>query len=313
MQDLTFIIPIRVDTDDRIENCLTILRFLQQNFPESEILLMEQDAEMRTDCILNAFPAVKRYFAPNPGRFEKTTTVNMGIALATRPIICMYDTDILLHPSAVRQAATMLRSRKNRVVIPYNRIVIDVSGQLKSEISGSLDMEKFGTVRRFANTPTRSDLSVRENNGGIFIANKEVLMLEGGLNKKMISYGWEDAEFSKRFDKLGYYTFMLPAFNLVHLDHRRGPDSRINEMFDINQSEFRKVSAMTRRELQAYVETDLDIALPDGGKRRRALRRRQAIVNLLTLERIAHFINKVAINAQINGVSKFLKKFVYAT
>jgi len=312
MEDLTFIIPIRVDTQDRIDNCMTILRFLQRHFPQSEVLLMEQDAESRTDRVIEAFPSVRRDFVCNPDRFSKSVAVNTGIALATRGLICMCDTDILLHPDAIRRAATLLRKRRKRVVIPHNRMFLDVSGELKAEISGSLDLEKYGKVRCFADAPVRPDLVLRENNGGIFIADKEVLVLEGGLNKKMISYGWEDTEFSRRLDKLGYYTFMLPEFNLVHLDHRRGPDSQINEMFDVNRSEFEKVSAMSRRQLQSYVESDLDIATEQDRVRRSALRRRQAWVNVLTLQRLAHLINKVQVNFQINGAAQFFRKFVYA-
>lgn len=312
MKDLTFIMPIRVDTEDRVDNCLTILHFLQQHFPQSEVLLMEQDAEIRTDRIVEAFPSVRRDFAFNPDRFSKSVAVNTGIVLATRALICMCDTDILLHPVAIRRAAEMLRKRRKRVVIPHNRMVLDVSGALKAEISRSLDMEKYGKVRRFVDAPIRADIVLRDNNGGIFMADKEVLVLEGGLNKKMISYGWEDSEFCRRLDKLGYYTFMLPEFNLVHLDHRRGPDSQINEMFDVNRSEFEKITAMSRRQLQLYVETDLDIAPAQDRIRRPALRRRQVLVNLLTLQRLAHVINKVQVNLQINGATQFFRKFVYA-
>jgi len=313
MIDMTFIIPIRVDTEDRIYNCLTILRFLNQYFPQSEILLMEQDAEIRTDRITEAFPLVRRDFALNSGRFSKSVAVNTGIALSTRELICMCDTDILLHPDALLRAAEMLRKRSTIVVIPHNRIFLDVSGELRSEISSTLDMEKYGRVRKFSEVPIRSGLASRDCNGGIFVARKEILQLEGGLNKKMISYGWEDTEFIRRLDKLGYYTFMLPQFNLVHLEHRRGPDSQVNEMYDINRLEFEKINSMNRHQLQLYVESELDIAPAQDRVRRSLIRRRQSLVNILTFQWLAHVINKVNVNLQINGVSKFLRKFVHAT
>ena len=43
MDDLSFIIPIRVDSDDRINKCVTILRFITRYFPAAEIQLREQD------------------------------------------------------------------------------------------------------------------------------------------------------------------------------------------------------------------------------------------------------------------------------
>ena len=113
-------------------------------------------------------------------------------------------------------------------------------------------------------------------------------------------------------DKLGFYTFMLPQFNLVHLDHRRGADSQINEMYDINRAEFSKVNAMSRRQLQQYVDTDLDIAQAQERARRRFMRRRQVLTNWLTLQWLAHGLNKVWVNVQINGIAKFLRRFVHA-
>lgn len=312
MKDLTFIIPIRVDTDDRIENCLTVLRFLRQHFPLSEVMLLEQDSVVRTDRIVDAFPNIKRRFSHNPGHFSRSKGINDGVAAASGALVCACDTDILLHPEAIRRGAAILRSRRRRIVIPYNRIVLDVSGALKADISRSLDMERYGKVRRRADAPSRADLAVRINSGGIFMADRDVLLLEGGMNKKMIAYGWEDAEFCRRFDKIGYYTFMLRDFNLVHLDHRRGPDSQIGEMYDVNKLEFHKVTAMHRRQLRSYIETDLDVAPPEARLRRPLLRRRQALVNILTFQRLAHLVNKLIVNAQIDGFVKFFRKLVYA-
>jgi len=313
MNDLTFIIPIRVDTEDRVDNCLTVLRFLQQHFPDAETLLMEQDAEIKTQRIVASFPAVRRNFEHNTSRFSKSRAVNTGIELATRSLICMCDTDILLHPDAIRKACSILRKKMGRVVIPHNRIFVDVSGVKKAQIADTLDMDRYGRVRRFADAPGGEDVATRDCNGGIFLAEKEVLLINGGLNQKMISYGWEDTEFIRRLDKLGYYTLMLADFNLVHLDHRRGTDSKINEMFDVNRAEFDKVNAMTRQQLQSYVDTDLEFAPEQHRVRRTALRRRQALVNLLALQRLTHLINKVMITLQINGMSAFLRRLSNAS
>lgn len=312
MKDLSFIIPIRVDTEDRIENCLTVLRFIQLHFTESEVLLMEQDSEPHTSKIVESFPWVRRNFEINQGRFSKSRAVNEGVALSTRPLICVCDTDILLHPDAIRQSCKILRQDRGRVVIPHNRIFVDVSGALKVEISNSLDMDKYGKVRRFSDAPVTSDNTTRDCSGGIFLAEKKVLLLSGGLNKKMVSYGWEDTEFIRRLDKLGQYTFMLPQYNLVHLDHRRGTDSRVNEMFDVNRAEFEKINAMSKAQLELYIETDLDIASDADREKRPSFRKRQALVNIITLQKLAHFLNKVQVNLQINGMATFFRKFIHA-
>lgn len=307
MNDLSFIIPIRVDSEDRIINCLTIMRFIARHFPQSEVQLIEQDAEIRTARITAAFPSIRHDFELNPSWFSKSRAVNKGVALSTKPLICMCDTDILLHPDAIRQACAMLRVRAGTVVIPHNRIFVDVSGAMRAQISESLDMETYGRVRRFSDAPQHADMTVRDCNGGIFLAAKETLQLTGGLNRKMISYGWEDTEFIRRLDKLGYYTFMLGEFNLVHLNHYRGTDSQINQMFDINHAEFNKINAMHRIELEQYVETDLDIAPEPLRLRRPMLRRLHRLNNFLSARRAAHLLNKIHVKLQTLGVAELIR------
>jgi predicted glycosyltransferase involved in capsule biosynthesis len=140
------------------------------------------------------------------------------------------------------------------------------------------------------------------------LACREIVALEGGYNKKMISYGWEDTEFFKRLNKLGYYSVMLSDYNLIHLDHRRGPDSRINEMYDRNRQEFEKVISMSRRELRKYVENEIDIAEPEEKYRRNALRKRQSIINIFLAQKMYHLVNKIRIYIQLYGFGSLFRR-----
>ena len=45
---------------------------------------------------------------------------------------------------------------------------------------------------------------------------------------QMISYGRGDTELFRRMEKPGFYTVMLAEFNLVQLDHRRGPAGNLS-------------------------------------------------------------------------------------
>ena len=307
MDDLSFIIPIRVDSEDRINNCLAILRFITRYFPGAQVQLIEQDTVSKTGRIVAAFPLVQHTFELNSGRFNKARAVNQGVLGSARALICMCDTDILLHPDAIRQACARLRAQRGRVVIPHNRICIDVSGAMKDEIVAEGDLDRYGKVRRFRDVPRRKDANARDCNGGIFLAARETLLLGGGVNSKMISYGWEDTEFVRRFDRLGYYTILLPEFNLLHLEHQRGADSRVNEMFDINKAEFEKVNAMPRKQLEQYVDSELDIAPPDLKRQRPNLRRRQLLANRLRFGFVRHLLNKIRIRLQIYGATEILR------
>src|SRR5271155_266520 len=100
MREVSFAIPIRVDTPDRLENCGAILRFLTAHFPQSEIQLIEQDVHTRTPTLRAAFPGVVWHFELNDKHFSRGAAINTGLLKSTRPYVCAYDTDILVDPAA---------------------------------------------------------------------------------------------------------------------------------------------------------------------------------------------------------------------
>ncbi len=187
---------------------------------------------------------------------------------ATRRFVAVYDADVLFDPRAITSAVRLLRAGPIRAVLPFNSIFADVSGDLASSIGSTLDVGAAGLVTNARRAPSLPGLRIRVVKGGVFLGECDVLQLEGGFNKKMVSYGWEDVEVIHRLTKLGYRVFQLRRFSCVHLDHARGPDSVRNEYFAANEAEFRKVIAMSRRTLERYVESDL-------GHRRSLVQRRR--------------------------------------
>jgi len=79
------------------------------------------------------------------------------------------------------------------------------------------------------------------------------LLLHGGFNPNIVSYGCEDTELETRVRKLGARVSRLPGFNCFHVRHRRGPDSRYNDLHAANRAEWKKVEAMSGEEVAEYV------------------------------------------------------------
>jgi glycosyl transferase family 2 len=308
MHELSFVIPIRVDTPDRLENCATILRFLTKHFPHSEIQLIEQDVRSQTVSLRKSFPQVIWHFEFNDKHFSRGAAINTGLLRSTRVCVCAYDTDILIDPAALRLSVSLITSGRWPIVIPFNLIFVELSGERRRELIDSLDITGLSTIARLSAVPKHPEIDSRVLSGAIMMCDKALAVMEGGYNRKMISYGWEDIEFFKRFEKLGYFSYMLSDFNLIHLDHRRGPDSRINEMYEINKSEFDKVVKMSESELQIYVEQELHIGPNMDPELRRRLRKMRSLNNLLTFRRAAHVTNKMATVWRINGSQKLFRK-----
>jgi GT2 family glycosyltransferase len=301
LHDLSFVIPLRVDSDDRVRNLRVALRYLDRFFPDSEVIVVESSPSPQTTEVCVGHPRVRFRFDENPGRFSKGTVANIGILEATRRFVAVYDADVLLDPRAIELATRVMRTGLVRAILPFNSVFADVDGDLASAIASTLDVGVVGRVKNARRAPPLSGLHVRVVKGGIILADRDVLRLEGGFNKKMVSYDWQDVEVIHRLTKLGYRVFQLRRFSCVHLDHDRGPDSMPNEYSAANKAEFSRVIAMSRRALERYVEDELDIAGPAAASARASLRQRQRLVNALTLQPIVHPANQLAVAVQAHG------------
>lgn len=273
--DLALIIPLRVDTDDRLWNLSVVLRFLETRFQGVEVILVEQDARSKLAHLLSSHPGVTHLFLEDGGPFCKSRCVNLGAQHTQRRFISIYDADILIEPEAISRALRAIDRGGFQMVLPFNRIFVDVNGDRRKQLGDSLQLGTLGRIKRLQPAPYMAGVSFRFLEGGICVAARETFLAEGGLNLKMKSYGWEDTEMLKRFQKLGYPILHLPQYSLVHMDHARGVDSRPNEHYAINKAEFIKVRDMSRSELATYVATDLSISARGDAARLHSLRQVQ--------------------------------------
>ena len=307
MRDLSFVIPLRIDSDDRLRNLEIALRFISRFFPASEVIVVESSVSPRASGVCAANPAVRFRFHEDYGPFSRGATSNIGLSQVTRRFVAIYDADVLLDPRAISRAVRLMRTGIVKAVLPFNWIFADISGSLARRVGADLDFGVLGRIRSIGRAPHVPGLDVRIVKGGVLIADRDVLRLEGGFNKNMVSYGWEDVEIIHRLNKLGYHVYSLRAFSCVHLDHARGPDSVGNEYYEPNEAEFKKVMAMSRPALERYVETDLFVAEPADRRARRALRHRQRIVNAVTLQALAFRLNQVAVGTQVYGLRRLVE------
>lgn len=307
---LAFVIPVRVDSDDRLWNLRASLGFLQRHFAGAEVVVVEEATVSQLQSLVANFPAVRHVIFPNDDRFRRADGVNVGAAATERKYVCMYDADVLISPDAIANALQAMESKGWKLVLPFNRIFLDVSGGVRERLGTQFDISGFDKVTSLRDARELPDTRPRFVEGGICIVHREVFLAEGGLNRKMISYGWEDSEMHQRFAKLGYPILHLQGFNLVHLDHSRGADSRPNEFYDVNRQEFLKVKAMTQSALERYVETDLSLTALGDPQRLAALRASQRRNNRSGLLRLRALWSLLAIHARAYGMKYIFRRMV---
>ena len=104
MKDLTFLLPCRIESEDRLKNVITSTTYLLKNFPEAKVILKEVDT--RSHFKFRALPIIKKYVntdqlthifeESNEKFFHKTRILNDLLVASDTPIDYNHDVDVVL-------------------------------------------------------------------------------------------------------------------------------------------------------------------------------------------------------------------------
>lgn len=310
MRIFSFIIPVRIDTVERFENIECSVKYIKKYFSESEIIIVENSSRSFIQELLKQYPDIRYIFSKNEKEFSKSKALNAGALIAQREFLVIYDLDVLIHPDSLIKSAEILSRGIKKIILPHNTIFVNVMGETRKKIVNTLDISQLPVINSLNKKPGNTELKAYPIPSGVVIFDKEVFLKHGGYNKNMISYGWEDIEILKRMSKLGYYPYILGNYNIIHLDHQRGPDSKANEYYEKNRAEFLKVVGMSYQEITTYVNENLSLDLyPDFSVT--IPKRKNSFINQIR-DKISSIANRFSIMLQIRGifgtVSYVLKK-----
>lgn len=142
LDQVSFLLPIRIDSDERLENLQLVTSYLYHYF-DTEVIVMEADVTNKVDAE-KLSPNVVYHFVEdcNP-LFRRTHYNNKMIALSKTPYICLYDTDVILSTNNIVKAVEALRQKKCVVSYPYGGCFIGVDILMKSVFGKTLDVEFF--------------------------------------------------------------------------------------------------------------------------------------------------------------------------
>ena len=277
LNDTTFIIPLRIDTDDRLRNIVLTTSFLLRNF-ECTVTVLESDEEKKFEQW--ALPLIQHYtdttdlnyvFEHNEDEhFHRTRLLNDMVMMSDTDIVVNYDSDIILPISSYTQAVKMLREDGFDVVYPYKfgekgeRKVV-----LKTRIEDEDDLENFSKqdgvkdfIKEFKPEVFDSHHFYAENVNGLGWAEYGMVHLfktsvykEGYLeNEGFMAYAPEDVERHFRWKTLGYNIGRVDN-HAYHLEHKRTPNSWFNNPFmQHNNQLWEKLKDMDRDGLIEYYE-----------------------------------------------------------
>lgn len=249
LKDVTFTIPIRIDTAERKRNLRTTVHYLNAHF-DTNIMICEESAVAQVPDLLKDLPVKYSYMhikTDNP-LMHRTKLLNIMAKSATTPYIANYDADVLLKDAQYVAAVNLLRENHADMVYPYNGRFMDILGPVLDKAINHLSVEHV--------QEQEGNLLHPMSLGGAVIWNKEKFLESGLENENFISWGWEDNERITRAQKLGYRVARVDGC-LFHMHHPPSQNSAnaSHPQYFKNEQEFHKVYRMSKQELRNYVNS----------------------------------------------------------
>ena len=245
LTDMTFTIPIRIDSQDRRLNIELLVEYLTFNFNTNIIIGEESNKpamkHLESKCKYINYKQDKPFF-------WRTRLLNNLAREATTPFISNYDCDIFLKVKDYSRGLELLRNGTYDFVYPFNGNNVLMPRFYYTEIKQKMDIERLEV------DSTHRDSSI--GYGCVIFQNKEKFIKSGMENENFKSWGPEDYERHYRYKKLGYRVGRLNDTYCYHLNHVRGPDSsKDNPYFRQNEREYEKVQTMNKDKLKQYIST----------------------------------------------------------
>lgn len=245
LRDVTFTIPVKFDSKDRMDNANLSIKLLRHDF-DTNIIVGEQGHHrfeyLKDTCRYINFSHLKV--------FHRTKMLNDMAGDCRTPIVVNWDCDVAMSPLQLIEAAHAIRTKKAEMVYPYDGRFARVNrARWYRVIDAKNDVGMFQSTQ-FNGMGERDPKSV----GGAIMYDCQAFIRGGMENENMISYGPEDAERYDRFSALGVRIHRVPGV-LYHFDHILGVDSGVSHpYFNANKKELEKIRSLDYDQLRAYVD-----------------------------------------------------------
>ena len=253
----TFIIPVRLESHDRIANLGIVIKFFTK-YLDTNIIIYEQGTKSVAHNLPNVHSNIVYLFEQMNSKdepFHRTRYLNEMLKISKTPITVNYDLDIILPIESMIYSQDLILNQGLDVVFPfgYGDFQKNVDQNIKSKIFNALESEQVKDLYEIMS----SSCEIEPSAYGHVQFFKTSAYIEGGMeNEGFISYGPEDIERAYRFLKLGYKVSHLVNMDnnyVYHLDHARGKNSSSdNPFFDENVKLYNHLLELEIPELKKY-------------------------------------------------------------
>ena len=233
--DLSFLIPTKIESEDRLRNVCTILAYLSKNF-DADILIKEVDDTQNVKQFV--FPLLYKKFGCIPSRiqyfyekpkteyYHKTKILNDLLLESKTTVVANYDTDVILPIGSIQAAYKLIESGVSDAVYPYGvgpyQKAVRYSPQLFDEYFNSTMMDDD------ISTTLEKDIYVSSSTiGWCQFIRRSNYIDSFMMNENFFAWGPEDCELHYRLLAMGNKVDRIQEY-VYHLEHSRTQDSWFN-------------------------------------------------------------------------------------
>lgn len=218
LSNVTFLVPLRIDSPERMENIQTLINFTFR-YSKTFFIVLEADKECRF-FTENNFKGFSCRFIKDPDSvFHRTKWINKLISLAETPYVGIWDADAISPPEQIIRSVETLRSGEAVMSFPYDGRFYACDKISCEVFKKTLDFKALSE-----RIPVMLLMHGYHSVGGAFLVDKEKYLKAGGENEGIYGWGPEDTERVKRMEILNlkvHYT----SGTLFHLWHPAGKNS----------------------------------------------------------------------------------------
>jgi len=259
LSNATFIIPLRIESADRMRNIITLLCFLFGNF-DTNVIIKEVDSEPVFEE--NILPQIKEFIGKDINLthvFEKSDDpvfyrmhiLNEMLAMSKTDVVINYDCDVLMPVKTYVNAYESILNGTYDVVYPYGNGNFQKQVHVTDEIVSDFLNNDFDlSILDKSSQVSSSDF------GWVQFFNRSVY-IEGGMeNENFRGSSPEDKERFFRFTTLEYKVGRIDNW-IYHLEHSRGANSwpesiRGNPYMVQNFEVWNNLQTLNKQKLKEY-------------------------------------------------------------
>ncbi|GHU80330.1 hypothetical protein FACS1894145_6550 [Bacteroidia bacterium] len=214
LKDVTFLLLIRLDSIQRLENLIATTDLICKYFDTN--IIVREAANFNNHIVekLLKKSIMYEFVEDKDPVLHKTKHFNDMTKKVTTPFIAIWDADVIMEKESMKDIICRLRKNECDVASPYNGICMNIP-----EIIRTLFLKKREIRCLYRNIHKMEKLHVNEILvGGAIVMRLDKFIAAGMENE--LHYGWGNDDFDRyyRFRVLGYniYRVNTPLFHLVH-------------------------------------------------------------------------------------------------